>query len=57
MWLQGFHLLAARLVETSIEEVVLAYHIVRHTVAGQRRTLTGFAFTPWHPGRGDHDWA
>jgi hypothetical protein len=25
-------------------------HPTHLTVAGQRRTLTGFAFKPWHPG-------
>ena len=34
----------------SIEAVVLAFRWGRITVAGQRRTLTGFAFKPSHPG-------
>jgi len=45
-----FHLLAARLVETTPEVVGLAFRFERITVAGQHRTLTGFVFTPSHPG-------
>ena len=46
------HLLAARLVETEIKVVVLTLRTLRITVAGQCRTLTGFAIKPSHPGEG-----
>jgi hypothetical protein len=46
----GFHLLAARHVETGSEVVGLAFRLGRITVARQRRTFTGFAMMPSHPG-------
>ncbi len=46
----GFHLLAARHVETEGEGIDLAFRGQRITVAGQRRTCTGFVIEPSHPG-------
>jgi hypothetical protein len=50
-WLTpSIHLLAARLVESTLEVVGLAFRGVRITVAGQHRTFTGFVLLPSHPG-------